>query len=312
MNVPILRKTIRLANLTTTSVPVRSVLAFDKRRVHLSTTRRCRQCRLNLCIRSKYRPIINFRYTPLHPRLVNRRIHQFSFRTITRSPWSSPSSRALGNSLFAERFKNRLDIRSPFVARYQSRRLEIQTFRRFSYQQFCVLFRSLPVDDFQDEFVFGIQRDVIPIVTTACVSRIVFVAVFLLFSDKVPLFVELNLLGIRGKKPRVRREVVRRVLRRVWCNGLRYRDRLLVNVRFSAFHFPRRHVRGWRRWFLLAVVSRKRPFPDVRKSVFCKPGNTTAGCRSVRKYHGRGYFFRPEHRVWGSFYSDSKTCRDRP
>ena len=312
MNVPILRKTIRLANLTTASIPVRSIVPFDERRVHLSTTRRCRQSRLNLCIRSKYRPIINFRYTSLHSRLVNRRINQFSFRTITGSTWSPLPSRALGNSLFAERFKNRLAIRSPFVARYQSRRLEIQTFRRFSYQQFRVLFRSLSVDDFQDEFVFGIQRNMIPIVTTARVSRIVFVAVLLLFSDKVPLFVELNLLGVRGKKPRVRREVVRRVPRRVLCNGLRYRDRLLVNVRFSAFHCPRRHVRGWRRWFLPAVVSRKRPFHAVRKSVVCKSGSTTAGYRSVHKYRGRGYFFHPEHRVWGSFYSDSKTCRDRP
>jgi hypothetical protein len=42
------------------------------------------------------------------------------------------------------------------------------------YQQFRVLFRSFAVDDFQHEFVFGIQRNVIPVVATPRVSRIVF------------------------------------------------------------------------------------------------------------------------------------------
>jgi len=312
MNVPILRKTIRLSNLTTTSVSVRSVLTFDKRRVHFATTWRQRQGCPNLSVCTKHRPVIDFRYTSLHSRLVDRGINQLPFRTITRSSGTPTSSCAFGDSFFAECFKNRLDIRSPFIARYQSWRLEIQTFRRFSYQQFRVFFRAFAVDDFQHEFMFGIQGDVIPIVAASRVSRIVFVTVFLLFSYKVPLFVELNLLGVRGKKQRVPREVFRRVPRRVLCNDLRYRDRLSINVRFSAYHFPRRRVRGWRRWFLPVIESQKRRFLDVQKSVVYKSSNTAIGCCLVRKYRGRGYFFHPEHRVWGSFYSDSKTCRDRP
>jgi hypothetical protein len=29
-------------------------------------------------------------------------------------------------------------------------------------------------------------------------------------------------------------------------------------------------------------------------------------------WHEREYFLHPEHRAWSSFYSDSKTYRDRP
>ena len=148
MNVPILRKTVRFPNFATTTVSVRTVLPFHKRRVHFSATRRRRQCRLNLIVRAEHRPIVNFLHAAFDSCFVNRCIDQIQFWTIT-SPFGSPSpAGAPWRSFFTERFQNRLDIRSPFVTRYQTWWLEIQTLGRFLHQQFRVLFRSLAVDNF--------------------------------------------------------------------------------------------------------------------------------------------------------------------
>ena len=312
MNVPVLRKTIRLPNLPTASVPIRPIVTLDKRRVDLPTALRLLQRQLNLFLRTEYRSIINFRYSTLLPRLVNRRIHQILFRTITRSLRSTSPAGTFRRSLFTERLQNRLFVRFVFVARYQPRRLEIQAFRRFLHQQFRVLFRSFAVDDFQHEFVFGIKGDVIPIVAATGVRRIIFVATFLFLPHKVPLFVELNLLGLWGKNPRVRRGELRRVRLQVLCNDLPSRDRLSGVVLFFAFRHRRRRVRGWRWRFLPAGGSRTKRFHVVRKSVVYKSSSTVIGCRLVRRRPERGYFFRPEHRVGDIFYSDSKTYRDRP
>jgi len=312
MNVPILRKTIRLPNLATATVAVRSVVTLNKRRVHLAAARRHRQRRLNLSVRAEYRSIIDVRHSPLRSRFMNRRIDQILFRTITRSLRSPSFAGALGRSLFAERLQYRFFVRFVFIARYQSRNLEIQAFRRFLYQQFRVLFRPFAVDDFQHEFMFGVQGDVIPVVAATGVSRIAFVAVFLFFPHKVPLFVELNLFGVRGKNRPTHRAVVRRVLQRVLCNGLRYQDRPSGVVPFFAFPLLRRRVRGWRWRFLSAGGNRTRRFRDVRKSVVYKSSSTTIGCCLVRRRLERGCFFRPAHRIGDIFYFDSKTYRDRP
>ena len=66
----------------------------------------------------------------------------------------------------------------------------------------------------------------IPVVAATSVSRIIFVAIFFLFFDEVPLFVELNLLGLRGKKPRVRRVTVRHVRPQAGCAGSPFDDEL--------------------------------------------------------------------------------------
>ncbi len=58
------------------------------------------------------------------------------------------------------------------------------------------------MDDLQDELVLGVQRDVIPVIATSRISRIVFVAIFLFLSDEAPFFVVLvDLLGVGGKQP---------------------------------------------------------------------------------------------------------------
>jgi hypothetical protein len=61
-----------------------------------------------------------------------------------------------------------------------------------------------------------------------------------------------------------------------------------------------------------AIATRKTPCRDARKTFFYKPNNTTIACRPARNGCEREYFLRPEHRVWDNFYSDNKTCEDRP
>jgi len=149
--------------------------------------------------------------TSLHSRLMNRRIHQFLRRDKDRTTRTTAFSRRQRSRALAKRLQNRLLIRFPLVARHQSRRLIFQDFRRFSYQQFRVLFGAFAINDYQHEFVLGIERNVIPVVAGANVNRrdCVCVAMLFLFEHEVPLLVELNFFGLWGKKPRVLRGVAR-------------------------------------------------------------------------------------------------------
>jgi len=126
-----------------------------------------------------------------------------------RLPRSSATEPPFRPALDTERLKNRLFVGRILITRDQSRRLVIQASRRILYQLLRVLDRPLAIDDIQHEFVFGIQRDMIPVVAATSISRIVFVAIpFFLQS---PIFVELNLFRLWGKKRRVRRVTVRHV-----------------------------------------------------------------------------------------------------
>src|SRR3954453_14514029 len=65
--------------------------------------------------------------------------------------------------------------------------------------------RALAGDHGQQQAVFGIDCRVIPIVPIVVVAGVAGVCVLLLLGDEVPLLVELDLTGPRGKKPRARR-----------------------------------------------------------------------------------------------------------
>ncbi len=313
MNVPILRKTIRLPNLAAATVPIRAVLSFDERRIDFSATLRLFQSKRNLFFRSKHSSIIYFRYATLFPSLVNRRVDQVFFRTINRPPRSSGPSRAFRRPSFAERLQNRFFVRLVLVARYQSRTPEIQAPSRFLHQQFRIRFRSLAIDDLQNELVLGVQRDVIPVVAATQISRIVFVAVFLFLFHEVPLLVELNFLRVRGKKRPTRHEALRRDHRQVVCSGSRF-----VNVSFpiglsSSCRSPRRHVQGGRRLFPWAVGSRRKPFLGVRRIFPCSRCNrATAFSFPDHTTHECGCFLCLDSRIFRSFYFDNKSFSNRP
>ena len=142
MNVPVLRKTIRLPNLARATVSVRSVVPLDKRRVDLPTARRGRQCRLDLLVRAKHCSIVDFRYSAFLTGLTDRCIDQFLRRHEKNSSRTARQARRLRDVSLAEHLQNRLFIRFIFITRYQPRRIAIQALRRFLHQQFCSFFRS--------------------------------------------------------------------------------------------------------------------------------------------------------------------------
>ncbi len=318
MNVPVLRKTIRLSHLPAATIPVRAVVPFDERRVDFVTAFRRFQRFGDLLFRAEHPSTIYFRHATLFPRLVDRRIDQSFFRTINSPLRSSGPSRAFRRPSFAERLQNRLFVRLVLVARNQTRTPEIQSPSRFPYQQFRILLRPLAVDDLQDEFVFGVQGDMVPVVAASGVSRIVFVAIFLFLFHEVPVrqetqFVELDFLRPGGKLPRAHHEALRHVLRQVACSGSRF-----ANVSFpiglsSSCRSPRRRVRGGRRLFPSAIVSRRKPSHDVRRIFLCSrcntatafsfPDHTTLEC---------GYFLLHDNRISRSFYSGNKSFSNRP
>ncbi len=132
----------------------------------------------------------------------------------------------------------------------------------------------------------------VPVVAATRISRIVCVAVFLFLLHEVPLFVELDLLGVRGKTRPARHGVFRNALRQVACNGLPYRDRLSPSGPFFAFRFLHRHIRGWRRRFRPAGGRQTKSCRAARKTFPCKLGNTAiASTCSFRTTRGCECFF---------------------
>ena len=312
MNVPILGKAIRLPNLPAATVPVRPVLTLDKRRVHLVAAWRRRKGCFHLLVGSKHGSTLDFCHTPFGSCFVDRRIDQVRRRTITWAFRTPSFSRAFWQPLLAERLQDGLFVGMVFIARDQSWRLVLQAFRCIFHQQFRVFFRSFAVDHFEHEFVFGVQGSVIPVVAAAGISRIGFVAIFLLLQNEVPFFVELYLGCVGGKFRRVRRGVLRHVSRRVGCNGSPFLGVLSPGGLFFASQFLPRHDRGWKPLCLLAAANRKRPFLGARKRIFCKRGNTTVASCWARIGIERGYFLHPELHVWDIFYSDNKSFSSRP
>ena len=160
-----------------------------------------------------------------------------------RLPRSSTSARTTRTLFCTKRLKNGLFVRLVFITRDQSRRLVFQAFRCQTQQQLGVPFRPFAIDHLQHKFVFGIHCDTIPVVAATSVRRMTFIAVFFLLVHEVPLFVELNLFGLWGKKPRVRRGVARRVRLPILYNGRRYWDQPSLNGWSFAYHCLRRRVR---------------------------------------------------------------------
>jgi hypothetical protein len=313
MNVPILRKTIRLSNLATATIPVGPVLPFDERGVDFSTALRLFQCRLDLLFRAEHTPVINLDHSTFHSCFMHRRIHQIFARLVSRAFRTSTFAGAFRSAFDTERFQNRLLIRLVFIARNQSRSPVFQAFGRVVHQQLRVLFRSFAVDHFQHEPMFRINCNMIPIVATAGISRIVFVAMLFLFVNKVPLLVELEFLRLGGKPPRVRREVAPHVHRQVACNESRFASAFFPTDWSSSYRSPRRHAQGGRRLCPSAVVSRKKQFPDAPRIFPYRPDNTAnAFSFRDRTKHGLGYFLHPEPRVEDSLYSGNKTFPNRP
>ena len=74
----------------------------------------------------------------------------------------------------------------------------------------AVLGGSLAGHQAQEETALGVDCRVVPVVTAEAVKGIVGVRVGFLFPDEAPPFIELDLLGGRGKKPPARRGVFRR------------------------------------------------------------------------------------------------------
>ncbi len=313
MHIPILRETIRFANFPTATIAVGAVVSFDERGVDFFAAFRLFQRRFHLRFRTEHAAIIHLDNATFHTGFMHRYIDQI-FAGLELAALRSPGfSGAFRCSLNSKRFQNCFLIRFVFIACDEPGNPVLQAFGGSLDQQFRVGFRAFAVDDFKHKFVFGIQRNVIPVVAAACVSRISCVAMLLFFSHEVPLFVELNLLRCGGKIPQVRREVFRHVRPRVLCNGSPCRNRLSIIGLFFSCHCLRQHVRESKQLFPLATGNRKKQSRDFRKISPCKHDNTTTAlpCLARTKPEFR-YYFRPERPVSGNFYSDNKTSKDRP
>ena len=143
MNVPVLRKTIRLPNLARATVPVRTIVPFDKRRVHFSTTQRGFQSRQDLFVRAEHRPVIDFRDSPVFASFVNSCINQIFRGNKKGGSRTTRQTRRFRDMPFTKRLQNRIPVRFIFITRYQKRNLEIQAPSCFLHQKYGASVRLL-------------------------------------------------------------------------------------------------------------------------------------------------------------------------
>ena len=313
MYVPILRETIGLTNLAAIPVAVGPVLSFHKRRVDFVADLRQLQRRHHSRHSPKDNAEVNLHHPPLPARLVDGRVPQPGRRFIVRCLGPARLSRPLRHRLITIGFQDRPAVRLVFIAGYEVHRSVTGPLLEIRHQRLDLLDRPLARHHADHQAMLGIDGHMVPVVSLPSVVGVGRIAAFFLLAHKRPLFVELNLACIGGKRPRVRRGVGGRGRRPTDCNASPYLDAHPANGRFCERRSLPRYAPARRGLFPQVGSRRTAAYPFARKTVPCRFGSgafaSACSARSGRKPIG----FRPRvFRNPGTQYSDNKTATDHP
>jgi hypothetical protein len=211
---PVLTETIRLPRLPRVVMPVGQVLPFDERRIDRPARRRPLQ-RPDHRLPGPHQHGGHDRHHAALPAfLVHRRVLHLR-RELTLGNHRGTTGRAgrlglLGNAI--DVIDRRL-VGRVFVAGEQDVLASLGAIIDLLEDLLRVLDRARARDDGQDQAMLGIVGDMVPPVPLVVIGRVGRVAILLLLVDEGPLLIELDLAGLRGKKPRVPRGPPWRALR---------------------------------------------------------------------------------------------------
>ena len=161
--------------------------------------------------------------------------------------------------------------------------------------------------------MLGIDGHVVPIVAASSVGRIRRIATFFLFVDERPLFVELNLACLGGKRPRVRREVALRGRRPSGYIASPCLYALPSNDWFCERRSLLQHAQAQPRFSPRAGLRRTRACLSAPKTSPCRfdSGACAVACSARSDCRPTGFHLRVPHSR-GTPNSGNKTATDHP
>jgi len=216
VRVPLLRKRVALPHLAATTVPICPIVPLHEARVHRPTHRRRQQRQGHGGQRSEHHPRTHVHDPVVLADLVDGRIRDLGRHHLLRLPRTATPTGAGRRHHLPIRLANGRRVHRIFVRGHQPHRPPAGPLVEVANQLVRGLLGPLADHQTHDQPALGVQGHVIPAVAVLAVAL---VAILLLFADETPLFIELDFVRRRGKKPRVPRGVARRAGPPGVCSG---------------------------------------------------------------------------------------------
>lgn len=215
MNFQVFGETVGLAAFSGILSSVGSVVPFHDRGIDQFADRRSQQIGCQKSKGSENQLSQHFHNPTVFPSLPHSCIAEFrgdsdnwlGISSWSRIPWS-------GN-LFAINFLDSTFIRCMLITGEKDVCLSTRSFFNLLDYLFTILGCPWAWNDREQKTTFRINRGVVPTIALAFIFRLAVVHCLFFLSDERPLFVELNLSGLRGKKKPARREHLERVYRSI-------------------------------------------------------------------------------------------------
>ena len=170
-----------------------------------------------------------------------------------------------------------LFIRFIFIGCNQIHNTTVGPFLKICHKFFDIFQRAFARYNTYHQAMLGVIRHVVPVVPVSAIIRGIVITVLSFLTHKCPFFIELNLIGFRGKTLPTGREVPWRVLRQGDNNALRYFCLRQPDALFYALHSFRKYAQAMRWPFSHQASYGTTVCLFVRKIVSCMFGNITAG-----------------------------------
>jgi len=207
MEVPVLGKSVRPPDLARILMPVRAIVPLDKGDVDVAAARRTTQGLLQILPA----PINDSRADAHHPApaavFVDRRVQQSGRRTTARFGSAADPMLAAARIGLSVDLQDRFTVRLVLIAGDQTHPPASRATVEVPHETMHILAGPLARHQGDDQLVLGIQGHMVPVVPAPLIRRVVGITLFFLFAHEGPLFVELDLLRLRGKRRPDRRAI---------------------------------------------------------------------------------------------------------
>lgn len=283
MNIPVLRETVSFTNLSSIAVSICSIVPFNKGCVNRITDRRAFYCSFDLRFAGEDRSQINLNHPSFSSSLMNSGIDQALYWNTPRTFGAAAFASMYNRGVFAISLQNSPFVRSIFIRSDQIHNATASSFLKIQYKILNVFCCSLARYNTYHQTILRVVSYMIPVVSLPEVLRNIVITMFSFLKYKRPFLIELNLIGLRGKRLPAHREVPLHVCRRGVNNASQYFYLRQPDALFCGPRNLQRYAQTERLLFSSQASCGTAVCLFVRKIASCMFGSIVAGY---------GYFFR--------------------
>jgi hypothetical protein len=284
MHVPILGKPVTPPDFAGILMPVCTIVPFYKSGVDRAAARRGLQSLLKILSATIDDSLADSHYSAMAAVLMDSGIQQSRQWTASRFGATSDTMFAVTGIRFPVDFQDGIPVRFVFVAGDQAHQAASRSAMEIPHHTMNVLPGTLPGNHGDNQFVLGVEGNMVPLITNALFAGH---AMLFFFPNKSPLLVKLNFLGFGGKKRPTRRGVSGHALQPSRQSGWRCFWKHPLSDRFGVPRTPRGCAPRWQGLFRGEVLRCKAVSPCARRSGPCnlssRFGEWSFSCCSNRK-----------------------------